>query len=69
MAFPASPLYIFLGDCVSLRASKSHNWFKIYGDFVERVDFAYWWSFSNGGRYCPKNLYLHKGATAQKVPS
>ena len=26
-------------------ASKSHYWFKNYGDFAERVDFAYLWSF------------------------
>ena len=30
----------------SRRASKSHYWFKSYGDFAELVYFAYWWSFS-----------------------
>ena len=30
-------------------ASKSHHWFKSYGNFAEWVDFAYWWSFSGGG--------------------
>ena len=33
----------------SRRASKSHQWFKSYSHFAERVDFAYWWSFSGGG--------------------
>ena len=30
-------------------ASKSHNWFKSYGDFAELVDFAHWWSFIGKG--------------------
>ena len=30
----------FLGDSKSQRASKSHFWFKSYGDFAEWVDFA-----------------------------
>ena len=34
----------FLGDSKSQSASKSHYWFKSYGDFAEWVDFAYWWS-------------------------
>ena len=29
--------------------SKSHSWFKSYGDFAERVDFAQWWSFIGKG--------------------
>ena len=33
----------------SRRASKSHYWFKSYGNFVEYVEFAYWWSFIDGG--------------------
>ena len=33
----------------SQRASKSHNWFKSYGEFEEWVDFAYRWSFIGGG--------------------
>ena len=33
-----------IGDSKSQRASKSHNWFKSYGDFAEWVDFAYQWS-------------------------
>ena len=31
------------------RASKSHYWFKSYGNFAESVDFVYWWSFSGEG--------------------
>ena len=31
-------------DSKSQRASKSYYWFKSYGDFDERGDFAYWWS-------------------------
>ena len=31
------------------RASKSHYWFKSYGDFAELVDFSYWWRFSGEG--------------------
>ena len=34
---------------ISQRASKSHYWFKSYGNFSEWADFAYWWSFSGGG--------------------
>ena len=30
-------------------ASKSHYWFKSYGDFAEWMDFAYWWGFNSGG--------------------
>ena len=33
----------FLGDSKSRRASKSHYWFKSYGNFAEWVNFAYWW--------------------------
>ena len=33
---------------ISLRASKSHYWFKSYGDFADWVDFAHWWSFLCG---------------------
>ena len=40
---------LFLGDSKSQKASKSHYWFKSYGNFAELVDFAYWWSFSGGG--------------------
>ena len=36
--------YNFQGNSKSQRASKSHYWFKSYGDFPEWVDFAYWWS-------------------------
>ena len=25
-----------------------HYWFKSYSNFAERVNFAYWWSFSSG---------------------
>ena len=31
-------------DSTSQRASKSHYWFKSYGDFAEWVGFAHWWS-------------------------
>ena len=31
------------------RASKSHYWFKSYGNFAEWVDFAHWCSFIGGG--------------------
>ena len=37
------------GDSKPQRASKSHYWFKSYGNFAELVDFAYWWSFSGEG--------------------
>ena len=33
---------IFLADFKSWKTSKSHNWFKSYGNFAEWVDFAYW---------------------------
>ena len=36
----------FLG---SGRASKSHGWFKSYGDFAKYVNFAYWWTFIGKG--------------------
>ena len=39
-------------DYKSRRASELPYWFKIYGKFVEWVDFdscQYWWSFSGGG--------------------
>ena len=39
----------FLGDSKSQRASKSHYWFKSYGEFAEWVNFAYWWSFIGKG--------------------
>ena len=39
----------FVGYFKSPRASKSHYWFKRYGNFAEWMDFAYWWSFSGGG--------------------
>ena len=42
-------LSFFKGNSKSRRASKSHYWFKSYGDFVEFVDFAYWWSFIGKG--------------------
>ena len=32
-----------------IQGSKSHYWFKSYGNFAEWVDFAYWWSFSGEG--------------------
>ena len=40
---------IFLGDSKSRRASKSHYWFKSYGDFAEWVDSSHWWSFIGKG--------------------
>ena len=36
----------------SWRASKSLYWFKSYGNFAERVDFAYWWSCIGKGLSC-----------------
>ena len=33
-----------LENSKSLRASKSHHWFKSFGEFAEIGDFAYWWS-------------------------
>ena len=63
----------FFGDSKSLRASKSHHWFKNYGNFDECVDFAYWWSFSGGGcaingaipSSLKKNPMLHRPGTGQ----
>ena len=31
-----------LGDYKSQRTSKSHNWFKSYGNFAEKGNFSYW---------------------------
>ena len=41
--------YNFKGDTKSQRAFKSHYWFKIYGNFAELVDFAFWWSVRGEG--------------------
>ena len=38
-----------LEDSKSWRPTKSHYWFKSFGDFAEWVDFAHWWSFSGEG--------------------
>ena len=46
---PKIDLFQFFGESKYQRASKSHYWFKSYGDFVEWEDFAYWWSSSSGG--------------------
>ena len=35
---------IFKREYISWRASQLLYWFKSYGGFAERVDFAYWWS-------------------------
>ena len=40
---------IFLGNYKSKKASKLHYWYKSYGSFAKRLDFAYWWSLSGGG--------------------
>ena len=54
---------IFFGYSKSQRASKLHYRFKIYGGFAEWVDFAYWWSLSDGGfainRATPSSLGVH----------
>ena len=42
-------------------------WFKSYGDFSERVDFAFWWSFIGKGlrlqpaSFLGQGLHLGKG--------
>ena len=38
----------FLGYYKSRRASNLHYCFKSNGNFVEWVDFSYWWCFSSG---------------------
>ena len=48
-AFSHKTMLQFLGDFKSRRASKSHFWFKSYGNFAEWVDFAHWWSFIGKG--------------------
>ena len=45
-------LLTFFRNSISWRASKSLFWFKSYGDFAERVDFAYWWSCIGKGLPC-----------------
>ena len=47
--------YNFLGN------SKSHYWFKSYGDFAKWVDFAYWWSFIGKGLCLHINIYFIHG--------
>ena len=39
----------WLEDSKSQRISKLHNWLKIYSNFDEWVDYAYWWIFNGGG--------------------
>ena len=39
----------FLGNSKFQRASKSHYWFKSYGNFAGWVNFAHWWSFIGKG--------------------
>ena len=43
---------IFFRDFKSWRASKSLYWFQSYGNFVEWVDFDYWWSCIGKGLPC-----------------
>ena len=49
-------------DYKSWGASKSHYWFKRYGDFAEWMDFAYCWSFrgAEGSALaaCPAGLFI-----------
>ena len=46
------------GDSKYQRASKSHYWFKSYGNFAEWVNFVYWW------RYIGKGLRLQPAQQA-----
>ena len=55
----------------SRRASKSHYRIKSYSDFAESVDFAYWWSFSDGGsaikRATPSSLLTYRRETGSSL--